>query len=112
MAITDEKKILPPSLGTVLKIAVTADIGNSQHLSSVDFSCFFHVAGREKKGVQVDKVDMIMVDEDTYIAVIDTAVIGVGNYYCCLTAFVPDDNIEGGLRKEVVRFPTYINVVK
>lgn len=101
-----------PSVGTLLKIAVSAEIGNDMHLEDVDFECYFHKEGFEKKGQQVLKDDMIRIDADTYIAIVDTKLIGVGNYYCLLTVQVPDNDVEGGLRTEAVRFPTYIRVNK
>lgn len=114
MATNEEKKFIPPSVGTVLKIAITADIGSNKHLSDndVDFTCTFSVdCALKKKQQVVTKFDMLYMDDDTYIAIVDTSLIGTGNYYCTLKVLIPDTDVEGGIRPEVVRFQTGIRVV-
>ena len=107
---TNDKAYLPPSSGTILKIAVTADIGNGLHLADVDFECVFYRDGFTTKSQAVAKKDMIRMDDDTYIAMVNTKLVGLGNYFCRLTVLVPDNDVEGGIRPEVVSFPTYIRV--
>lgn len=53
---------------------------------------------------------MIKVDEDNYLALVDTATIGIGNLHITLTAYIPDNDLNGGIRKEVVCVPTNINI--
>ena len=98
----DNRTILPPSVGTTLKIAVSADLGE-YHMDDVDFSCCFYSQYIRNK-VVINKGDekMIKIDEDTYVAVIDTRLIGAGQYYMKFTAFLPDIDLESGLREEVV----------
>ena len=101
---------MPPALGTVLKIGVTANIGNDMHLSDVDFTCtFFNKNGSSSQNFQ--KSEMTYLDDDNYMAVVDTTKMGTGKYYARLTVMVPDDNVIGGIREEVVSFPTNIYVV-
>lgn len=100
-----EMKNLQPSVGTILKIGVTADIGNELHLSDVDFVCTFYSDMAIRKSVVVAKEDMVKVDDDNYFAIVNTEIVGVGNYYCRLEVDIPDSDIESGIRKEVVCFP-------
>ena len=109
MAATDND-FLQPSLGTVLKIAITAELGNNLHLSDVDFECIIHVEDRLSNKQSFNKDDMLYVDEDTYIAVVDTRVVGTGKYCCILNVSIPDSDVDGGIRPEVVQFPTGVNV--
>lgn len=107
------KDFLPPSLGTVLKIAVTAELGNDMHLKDVDFRCTFYCTSIVTKRVTVAKEDMTMLDDDTFLAVVDTKQVGAGQYYARLEVDVPDTDVsETGLRREVVTIPTYINVIR
>lgn len=107
----NESKVMPPSLGSILQIAVTADIGKNIHLSDVDFNCTFYCNDNPSRCIVVKKEQMTMLSDDTYASVVDTNKIGVGEYWCCLTVYVPDDSVPGGRRREVIRFSTNIPVV-
>lgn len=108
-----DNKTMPPSLGTVLKLAVTAELGNDMHLKDVDFRCTFYSTGITSRRLKVAKEEMLEIDDDTYLAVVDTAQVGTGQYWVRLEADVPDSDVPGtGLRTEVVTFPTYINVIR
>lgn len=111
MATTNENNFLPPSVGTMLKIGITANIGDGIHLSDVDFSCTFYNENRANAKQQFSKSQMIEIDDDNYMGVVDTKILGTGKYGVILDVDVPDDNVEGGYRKEVVRFSTGIKVV-
>ena len=50
-------------------------------------------------------------DEDNYLVLVDTTTLGVGNLHITLTAYVPDNDFGGEIRKEVVCVPTNINIV-
>ena len=53
---------------------------------------------------------MIRVDENNYIAVIDSTKIGRGIIKMKLTVEIPDGDIPGGLRKEVYTHDTGIRI--
>lgn len=103
------RKTLPPSVGTQLKIAVTADLGGV-HMSEVDFVCYFFRSGDSEHGVVVKKAEMTFVGEDEYLAVVNTSDIGAGEYLMKFTAQIPDSDLEDGLRTEMVCVPTGIRV--
>lgn len=105
------EKILPPAKGTILKLAVTADLGDGIHMKDVDFVCNFFKAGITTKSVTLEKKDMIQVDKDEYLACVDTSVIGAGEYFMRFTAYLPDTDVEGGIREETVVAPTGIRVI-
>lgn len=101
--------VLPPTRGTDLKFCVTADLGNNIHLDDVDFKCRFFRSGLNN-GQTVEKKDMARISADEYLAVVDTKVIGSGEYYMVFSAKIPDGDVPDGFRDEVVTVPTGINV--
>ena len=105
-----EEKVLPPSIGTTLKIAVTANLGTNIHLEDVDFECKFFTGVGNRAPLTVRKEDMLYVSADEYIAVVDTSVVGTGEYWLQMTAYVPDDDVVGGIRIEKATAPTGIRV--
>lgn len=100
--------VLPPSLGTELKLNVNADLGNGLHLSDVDFTARFYSSFG--KSITIDKKDMKKQDDDNYIAVVDTKKVGTGEYWMKLTVQIPDEDCEDGFRTEVVTVPTGVKL--
>lgn len=101
---------LPPSVGTVLKLAVKANLGGV-HMSEVDFNCVFFRKGCQKT-VKLTKQDMTYVGDDEYIATVPTSVIGPGEYLCRFSADIPDGDVPDGMRPETVVIPTGVRVVE
>ena len=94
-------------LGTVLKykVEITAE-GFSMDEDDFDIEI-----RRGKESIVLDKSDLIIhdiEDEDTgevteteYYMAIDTAALGPGKYEVITRAYVPDDDIEDGVRPEI-----------
>ena len=55
------ENILPPARGTILKLAVTADLGESIHMEDVRFECRFFCSGLSVKSQTVKKEEMIQI---------------------------------------------------
>lgn len=106
----DKKNSLPPSIGTTLKMLVTADLEQGLHLEDVDFFCEFFRNGLHNSQ-KVTKSQMKKISSDEYIAVVDTRTVGTGEYYMRFTAFIPDMDVDGDLREEVVVVPTGIKIL-
>lgn len=104
------ENILPPARGTILKLAVTADLGESIHMEDVQFECKFFCSGLSVKSQTVKKEEMIQIGADEYLACVDTSIVGVGEYCMRFTAWLPDTDVNGGLRQESVVTPTGIRV--
>ena len=102
------EKVLTPSVGTELKLNITAELGNGLHLADVNFTAIFYSSPRRSE--MFTKEDMVKVDDDNYIAVIDTAKLGDGEYMMKLTAEIPDADCDDGFRTEVVKVSTHIFV--
>lgn len=96
-------------IGTQLKLNIHIEPLGLLHMSDYDFECKFFVF--QKKNVIITKAEMVKVDNDNYLAIIDTEQIGIGNLHITVTAHIPDSDFEGQLRKEVICVPTNINIV-
>lgn len=101
--------LLQPSIGTTLKILVHFEV-DGLTMDDCDFTCDFY--GRyENKKVTLKKDELLRVDENNYIAIVDSKAIGTGNIMCKLSVNVPDADCPDGIRKEVGRTLTNINIV-
>ena len=87
------------ALGTELKINVHVDPIDGMHMSDYDFECVFFVY--KNRPLVIKKNEMTKVDEDNYIANVDSAKVGTGNLMMKFIADIPDSDMNDGLRKEV-----------
>lgn len=97
-------------LGTELKINVNVKpIGNT-HLSGCDFICTFFV--NSNKTVVKKKEDMIKMDDDNYIALINSEDLGAGTIKMTIKVLVPDSAFEDNYRTEIETVSTGITIKK
>lgn len=94
------------SIGTQLKINIHIDNIDNYSMNDMDFECEFYIS--PNKFITVYKKDMIKVDNENFIAIVDSEKLGIGKLMVKVTAYVPDGDFEDGFRKEVAR--TYTNV--
>jgi hypothetical protein len=87
------------ALGTELKINVHVEPIGGIRMSEYDFTCVFYVY--KNKCLVINKRDMTKVDDDNYIANVDTTKIGAGCLKMRFEAEIPDSDINDGFRKEV-----------
>lgn len=97
------------ALGTELKINVHAEPIDGMHMSEYDFECVFFVY--KNRPLVVRKDEMTKVDEDNYIAKVDSAKVGVGNLLMKFVAEIPDSDMNDGLRKEVELVDLNIQII-
>lgn len=86
-------------VGTVVKINVHVERICCLTMDDYDFVCEFYVYPNKK--VTVAKKDMIRKNEDNYVAIVDTSVVGAGTIRVRVTAMIPDGDCPNGIRKEV-----------
>lgn len=84
-------------LGSQFVLNVHMDPLDTTHLSEIGFTCEFTATNKQI----LKKEDMYKVDNDNYLAPLDSAVLGEGNLVLKLIADVPCTYFEGGIRKEV-----------
>lgn len=89
------------ALGTELKINVHVEPINGISMSDYDFECAFYVYTNKK--VIINKSDMKMVDNNNYIAIIesiDAMKLGRGKINLEFTGYIPDSDFKDGFRTE------------
>lgn len=96
-------------LGTQLKLNIHIDPLGSIHMSDYDFECEFFVT--KKKSVTLTKSEMLQIDDDNFLAMLDTQQLGLGNIHITVTAYIPDTDFVGQTRKEIICVPTNITIV-
>lgn len=82
--------------GTQFVINVNMTPMDGVHMADVDFKAKFYVY--QNKVLELDKADMVKVDEDNYLAFVDSAKVGKGQIKYRLFVNVPDEYWEGGHR--------------
>ena len=96
--------------GTIKKFVVTIEpIGNIP-LSQCDFRAIFSTYGHTP--LVIDKSDAVKQSDDSYMFVVDTAKVGPGELDCQLVVWIPDADVPGMLRPEVLILTPQITIVK
>lgn len=95
--------------GTQIKINIHIDPLGSLHMSSYEFECKFYVF--PKKSVTIKKAEMVKVDNDNYLALVDTTDLGIGRLHMSLTAQIPDEDFGNSTRREIACVDTEIDIV-
>lgn len=89
------------ALGTELKINVHVEPIDGLHMSDYEFECAFYVYTNKK--IVISKSEMKKVDNDNYIAFIDSAnalIVGRGTINMEITAYIPDNDFNDRIRTE------------
>lgn len=97
-------------IGTVLKLNIHIDPINGISISENDFTVTAYTPHRLSQ-IIATKDNLIKVDDNNYILVVDTSLIGTGQLKIKVEADVEDYEIEGGYRKEVAVVDTGIYVI-
>ena len=92
-----------------VKIQIT-NLGENTHLSdnTVTLVCKFRVATAE---IELAKSDLTQLDQDTYVAAIDSSELARGDLYLETHTGVPDSAFDDGVRNEIVLTYTLITIV-
>lgn len=100
------------ALGTEFKMNVHLEPIDGLHMSDYDFECSFYVYTNKK--VIIPKSKMKRVDDDNYLAMIETADalrIGRGRINVEITAHIPDGDFSDGLRTEKLVLCTDVTAI-
>ena len=99
-------------LGTEFKMNVHLEPLDGYHMADYDFECEFYVYTNRK--VVIPKSRMKKVDDDNYLAIIETADalrIGRGRIKVEITAYIPDADFSDGFRTEKLLLCDIANAV-
>lgn len=97
------------NIGTQIKLAVTLQCAG---LTMDDFGFSVDFYTNPSRAVTIAKSGMIRESESQYVAIIDTADMSAGEIKMRVTADIPDDDLDGGLRKEILTQGTGISIRK
>ena len=99
-----------PFLGTELKLNIHIEPIGSTTMDDYEFEVEVYCS--PKKTIVIPKADAIKIDENNYVVLVDTNIVGAGDLKCKVTASVPDADFPDMMRTEVVAIDTGINIIK
>ena len=94
------------SVGTEYKVNIHMEPMGEIHLADCEVVAEFHT-GTSRKHI-ITKQEMRKVDDDNYIAIVDSAMTGSGKLGVKLILGLPDADCDDGVRKEVQNLDTGI----
>lgn len=88
------------TIGSDLKLGINVEnIGGDLHLADCEFQVTFFTS--KSKKVTIDKKDLIKVDDDNYVATINSNDVGIGILNMTMELFIPDHDFIDGYRREI-----------
>lgn len=97
-------------LGSELKFNVHIEpIGN---VSMSDYDFMVELFTGKSRTVTIKKEDALFVDKDNYKVKADTETLGIGRVIALVTCLIPDADFDDGVRTEILRIDTGIDIVK
>lgn len=99
-------------VGTELKLNINIEPIGTITMDDYDFDVELISGSFKKTSVVINRAAAKKVDSDNYIVCLDTAELGAGMLKCRVTAYIPDDDFDDGIRTEVVEIDTGIEIVK
>ena len=106
----DEGIMVYVPIGNDTKAEFTADLPDDLKLSDVEFTGIM-INADTAKTVAFTKADCIMVgDGASYVVLIDTNVMGVGQLLLKLTVKIPDTDYQTGYRRAVIKINPHMQI--
>jgi hypothetical protein len=98
------------TLGDDLKILVTADLPDGLTMYDVPFTVTVVNVSVKDKEKLYDKSECIMTTDGDYVVLVDSTLLGIGRYMVRVVFEIPDEDYEGGYRKQVVKINPHVVV--
>lgn len=95
-------------MGSDIKIEFDAELPDELTLQDVDFSVVVYNATAIDKKQSYNKTECILTDDGTYVVLVDTEDLGVGQLMLRVVVHIPDKDYPTGYRKEVTKINPYI----
>ena len=87
-------------IGTKLKLNLHIEKFEDLSLSDYDFSVEIYTPRGNNK-IIYSKDNLIKIDDDNYVFLVDTSIIGLGRIYVKIIAKIPDYDFEEKVREEI-----------
>lgn len=97
-------------LGTKPKLNINIEPIGEVTMDDYDFEVDIYCS--LKRVQTTKKEDAIRVDENNYIVLVDSNLLGHGDVKAKVTAYIPDDDFDDGIRPEVAYVATDLVIVK
>lgn len=91
------------TLGSDVKIAFSAELPDGLTMREVPFTVTVYNADKQDAQVVLTKDACIMINDNEYVALVDTETLGVGIYMLKVVFEIPDTDYPLGYRRQVVR---------
>ena len=89
--------------GSEIKIGINIQPLEGLRMSDYEFKCKFYTQSSDS--IEVVKADMIKIDDDNYVALVDTSTMAKGKVRSTIYAYIPDLDFPDGVRTEVHSLP-------
>lgn len=98
-------------LGSDVKIEFTADLPDGLEMTDVDFTAIVYNETAIDRKKQYPKAECILTDTGSYVVLVDTEDLGVGQLMLRVVFHIPDTDYPSGYRKEVVKINPYTRII-
>lgn len=96
--------------GSEIKLNINIKPVDFLHMSDYDFNVVFFT--NSDSSVTLSKEQLKKVDDDNYLAMIDSTQLGLGKVKMKITAYLPDNDFDDKIRTEIIQTITGIQIVK
>lgn len=98
-------------LGSDVKIEFSADLPDGLTMQDVDFTAIVYNVTAIDRKKQYPKSECILTDTGSYVVLVDTEDLGVGQLMLRVVFQIPDTDYPSGYRKEVVKINPYTRII-
>ena len=91
------------TLGSETKIAFSAELPDGITMESIPFTVTVYNADKKDVAVTTDKNECIRVNDNEYVVLVDTILLGVGIYMLSVCVQIPDSDFPSSYRKEIIK---------
>lgn len=98
-------------LGSDVKIEFAADLPDGLEMQEVDFTAIVYNVTAIDRKKQYPKAECILTDTGSYVVLVDTEDLGVGQLMLRVVFQIPDTDYPSGYRKEVVKINPYTRII-
>lgn len=98
-------------LGSDVKIEFSADLPDGLTMQEVDFTAIVYNETAIDRKKQYPKAECILTDTGSYVVLVDTEDLGVGQLMLRVVFQIPDTDYPSGYRKEVVKINPYTRII-
>lgn len=97
-------------IGSDVKILIEASLPDDLLLRDVDFTVKVVNYSQKDLSQIYTKSECVETEDGNYVVLVNSEDLGIGEYRCLLTVYIPDTDYPAGTRKEVVKINPHVQV--